>query len=173
MAKYLSLDASLSNCGYCIVENEQYLLSGQFRPIGKDWVDKIQSITRWLYSLTMKHRFDTVFYEYPSGQRNHNTTIKLGSLMYAVHLFCRLRDIRFVTVKPSEVTKTGIYKVFDEKTNKVDTIRIMRYIQLKPFRVIYHYDTGEINKAAMKRQDDEIDACGIMKAGIEKIKNGN
>lgn len=174
MTKSLALDASLTNCGWSLWQNNDYLLSGQFQPQGDDWIDKIQSIARWLYAVSMKHRLAYLFYEKPTGKSgNLDTDRKLGALLYAAMLFCRYHHVEFVEVYPSQVKATGFYKVFDTKTKQVDLMRL-NTINLYTGNkfALFSRPTGTLNQAQMKRQDDEIDAIGCGLAGLEKIKNG-
>ena len=175
MTKYLALDASLTNCGYSIWQDDTYLLSGQFKPQGKDWIDKIQSVAKWLYTLSMRHTFDIVFYEKPTGTSggkfgNKDTDRKLGALWYAVNLFCRLHNIKYIDVYSSQIKAIGLLKVFDDKKLKVDLEGFEKALHYKPFTLYFH-NNGDFNIAAMNRQNDEIDAIGCGLAGMEKIKN--
>ena len=173
MTKLLSLDAKLSNIGYALFEDGVYSLSGQFAPTGKDWIDKIQSLSRWLYSWTMKHNITAIAYEIPTGSHgNTDTDRKLGALLYAVMLFCRLHNIEFVEVYPSQVKATSLYKVFNSKTKQVDLMRLntINLYTGNKFALIYRHNQI-LNKAAMERQDDEIDSIGIALAAMEKMKN--
>jgi Holliday junction resolvasome RuvABC endonuclease subunit len=157
MTKSLALDASLTNCGYCIGIDGEYQESGQYKPNDKtDWIDRIQEISRWLYSLTMEHNFDVVFYEKPSGHSgNKDTDLKLGALWFSVQLFCRLRNIDFVNVSPKEIKATGICK------GQLDN----------PYK---HFDVpmyrGKPNQSAIDRIGDELDAIGLMLASWQKYE---
>lgn len=181
MTKSLALDASTTCTGWCIAENTTYLASGVFQPQGKDVHERIGNFSDWLYAtLTTGFFFfgdlgiDILFYEYPSGSKFHKSTLLLGALWHIAIMQCRLLNVEFVEVRPKEAKATGIYKVFNSKTKKIDLERLKKARQYRYFMVLYK--RGEIenyNATAMQRQDDEIDSIGVWLAGMKKWSKQN
>jgi hypothetical protein len=159
--RILALDQKTSGAGWCIAEDDRYINSGYYKTVGKDGWDKITDFGRWL-SLIDKDSADVIILEYPSGNSgNMDTNLKLGAVLYECISVARANGIDVVIVKPSEVKATGIYKGQLESAGKY-----------KQFGILKKKD-GTINKAAMGRQDDEIDAIGIWLAGLKRIREND
>lgn len=166
----LGLDASTKNVGWCLGSNRytndyRVVDTGFLRLVGKDAWDRIIYFGTWLdyFFSFMAHlsKESILVYERPTGNRgNMDTNLKLGGLMFCAIWISRHKGVEFVEVTASQVRKTGVYKGQLEKANQVG---------VKTFEVITKKD-GSVNKAAMDRQDNEIDAIGVWLAGLEKLK---
>lgn len=162
----LALDASTSCVGYCAI-GVNGINTGQYLPKGETGWQKIFDFARWLNEMLMlvvslnEPMEAYLFYERPTGNSgNMDTNLKLGALMYQAMCCARSFKFTFVEVTATQVKKTGVYKGQLEQASKVAG---------KTFDVIRKKD-GSVNKAAMDRQDNEIDAIGVWLAGLEKMK---
>jgi hypothetical protein len=156
--KILALDASTSYVGWCAAENDTYIESGLWVPEKQqDIWDKIWNIGQVVYRAVLQEEYTHLFYERPTGNnKNMDTNLKLGALMYEVIHRTRILDCRFIEVTASQVKATGVHK--DKLEN-----------EYKKFAPIYKKD-GTINKAAMERLGHEADAIGVWLAGLKKME---
>jgi hypothetical protein len=156
--KILALDASTSYIGWCVAENDNYVDSGLWIPEKQQDVwDKIWNIGEMISVAILQGPYDFVFYERPTGNnKNMDTNLKLGALMYEVIHRSRMLDCGFIEVTATQVRASGVHK------NKLEN-------EYKKFTPVYKKD-GTINKAAMERMGHEADAIGVWLAGLKRME---
>lgn len=166
MTKILALDQKVSGTGWCLAEDEKYLKSGYRPSKGKDGWEKIMDMGCWIQDVIFDECIDVVVLEYPSGNSgnvsrnkgNMDTNVKLGAAMYECIAATRAFEKKEVVVKPLEVKKTGVYKGQLDAASEYKTFEVPRK------------KDGSVNKAALSRINDEIDAIGVWRAGLERMK---
>lgn len=157
--RILAIDASTSNVGWCVAEDDRYLASGQYKPQGRGF-EAIKDYAQWLFEHSAD--VDAVCYERPSGVHGNGwTNTLLGSLWYVtwdvVQFQCEL-----VIVSPAEIKATGYSKNITHDTAK-----------LKASWLRLTGDELDLFKtdAALKRFGDELDAIGCWLAGWRRLQD--
>ena len=166
-----ALDASTSCVGWCWGDNDRYVKSGIYQPKGFDAWNKIEQIQIWLSDFLFARGglFNCLAYEHPSGNKgNMHANLVLGGLMYGCIATFRhyhetvfnttKKNVPIIFVRPSSVKATGIYK------DQLDAAR-----KYKDFQPVYK-PSGTINRAAMLRIGNELDAIGVWLAGLKILK---
>jgi len=168
----LALDQKLSGSGWCLAEDDRFISSGYHKNKEKDPWQKIDGLTIWLQAWLNFNHVDCLVIEFPSGNsQNMDTNIKLGAVLYGCIFTYRYWwatrnnkdpiEAPLIIVRPTEIKATGVYKGQLEEANKYSR-------GWRVFEEICKSD-GTVNKAAMNRQDDEIDAIGCWLAGLKRI----
>ena len=158
--RILALDASTSNVGWCVAEDDAYRASGQYKPQGRGF-DAVLDYDFWLDRTIRTYCADSVFYERPSGAHGNNwTNTLLGALWYVT--WCRtLLSERLVVVSPAEVKATG----YSKELLKYPALCAERWWSLPGTREYPNPQT----KAARARFGDELDAIGCWLAGWRRM----
>jgi hypothetical protein len=152
--KYLAVDASTSCVGWCVGEDDKYLVSGYVVPTGDDAWARADWSSFWLAALLAVHKPDVFCYEYPSGNRNNmDTNLKLGHMMGTCLNVVRMHFLiegnieksdRVIIIRPTQVKKTGVHK--------------------NDFSLVYQLTQKKFEwktKVEKSRLGDEADAIGV------------
>ena len=146
----LALDAATTHSGVLVVKHGKPVEWNILRASGRDVWDRITDFGEQVAVILSVHEIEVVGYEYPSGNSNHATNLKLGALMYeAIRVFRTYSKTtefgaEMVFIKPSQVKKTGAHK---------DAIQFAG----EQISARFHWK----NQAEMKRIGNVADAVGI------------